>query len=51
MRRFLKTFGKLVTYAGHLVGIHGIVHSYAPTLIIGIAMIVLGCLSHELNEN
>ena len=47
---FYKTFGKLTTYMGLLSAIHGIVHKFPFIFAVGIVLVILGCLVHELNE-
>lgn len=45
-----KTLGKLVTYVGFLIAIRGMISDSACIVVIGVAIIVGGCLLHELNE-
>jgi len=50
LNRFLKFFGKYITYIGLFVGVGGIVYAEIIVFVIGLLMVTLGCVAHEFNE-
>lgn len=50
MNRFWKTFGKLITYIGFIGAIGGMEFRSASLFLIGVGMVIVGCIVHEINE-
>lgn len=50
LNRYFKLLGKYVTYLGHFTGVAGIVWGNLYIFLLGLGLVTIGTITHEVNE-